>query len=329
MPTYEFTDPRSGLTLEVSGDGVPSEHELDAMFARAQGDNRGGQYVRDAITNIPGDAVAQARGAVDLVRTLAGATGEVGGAIGGRIREMAGIEPGYPAGTPNVDRLAATVPAIIDHYRGYLDPNERALMVRDHPVGLALDVAGATGAARGAVSGGRVAVPAVFHAGRDVIAAHPEAVAAAAGAAEGYATHGWPGAAIGALGLPLSVKAAAKMLAQAVAKGAASDAVPGVVADVPAPKMPTQPTAAAPPASAPAPAAPKPMIPAVIAKPRVRVPAEGVPSDRALAVLVREADRGNGSMTGPMSEAEERAIAEQLHKELAALDMAYRRHIGQ
>ncbi len=75
-----------------------------------------------------------------------------------------------------------------------------------------------------------------------------------------------------------------------------------------------------------APASPA-ALPAVLAKSRIRVPANSVPSDAALNVPVREADRGKGAMTGELSDAAERAIAERLHCDLAALEAAYRPQI--
>jgi hypothetical protein len=61
------------------------------------------------------------------------------------------------------------VPAVVEHFAGYADPDQRALMVREHPVGLALDLEGAAGAARAVGRGAGAAVPGVVAAAKSPV----------------------------------------------------------------------------------------------------------------------------------------------------------------
>lgn len=193
--------------------------QTPAEQARQEATDHPAAYLRDTIANVPKDALDQAKGAVSTLGTLAGATGELGSAIGNRVREMVGLTPHYSAGTPNIDKVESALPAIVQHYAGYLDPNQRALMVRDHPVGLVADIEGAKAGGEGIAAGGR----AVADAAQQTIVDHPDLAAAAAGAAEGYHYGGWRGALIGAVsgyGLPATLRGVVKKVAQAGADAA-------------------------------------------------------------------------------------------------------------
>lgn len=123
----------------------------DAALARQQADQHGTAYLGQTLANVPKDVLQQAEGALHLLKTVVGAGGELGASFGSRVREIFGAEPYYPQGTPNIDELQKAPGAIVQHFADYADPEKRALMVREHPVGLALDVAGAkAGASKGA-----------------------------------------------------------------------------------------------------------------------------------------------------------------------------------
>jgi hypothetical protein len=160
MPKYS-AKLTNGKTITLEGDAQPTDEDFESAAkgagvqllpegktveqyaAREEGDKHGATYLKDTLENIPGDAVEQVKGLADLAGTTARATGELGGSIGGRVRELVGLQPNYPEGTPNIDALAKLPFAIGQHYKDYIDPEKRAQMVRDHPVGLVGDVAGA------------------------------------------------------------------------------------------------------------------------------------------------------------------------------------------
>jgi hypothetical protein len=160
MPKYS-AKLTNGKTITLEGDAQPTDEDFESAAkgagvqllpegktveqyaAREEGDKHGATYLKDTLENIPGDAVEQVKGLGDLASTTAGATSELGRSVGGRMRELVGLHPNYPEGTPNIDALAKLPFAIGQHYKDYLDPEKRAQMVRDHPVGMVGDVAGA------------------------------------------------------------------------------------------------------------------------------------------------------------------------------------------
>lgn len=111
--------------------------------ARTQATERPAEYLQDTAAHIVPDGLAFAKsllsGAWDTTRTLAGAAAEIGDATGNAIRETVGLTPYYhPA--DNVSALAAVPFAVADHYRGYLDGEERARRFRDAPVSTIADL---------------------------------------------------------------------------------------------------------------------------------------------------------------------------------------------
>jgi hypothetical protein len=153
----------------LGGDTPPTEEEARESIkghtpgaeAYRQSQTAGLNYLGEMFGNVPRDLVEQGKGVVDLLKTTAGATGEVGGAIGSRVREILGADPHYSEGTPNLDALAGVVPGIVAHYGEYLDPEKRALQVREHPIGTVLDIAGAIEGPKGAYRGVKAATPGV------------------------------------------------------------------------------------------------------------------------------------------------------------------------
>lgn len=138
---YLSTDPNAGEVV------APTQPQMSAgAAARKQGNERWGEYLAQTLRNIPRDALDQALGAVGLVKTLAGASAELGSDIGNVARETVGLTPYYLKDRPNEDALKAMPGAMLSHFGDYLDPEKRALMVREHPVGLGIDVAAAKGA---------------------------------------------------------------------------------------------------------------------------------------------------------------------------------------
>jgi hypothetical protein len=125
--------------------------ESAGASARKQADDRPGEYLREMVGNAPGslydNATGLVSGAFEGLKTLGRATGEAGQNIGGVAREFVGMEPHYTNGTPEADKIVdfakGIVPATIKHYGEYLDPDKRALKMRDDPFGVVMDVAGA------------------------------------------------------------------------------------------------------------------------------------------------------------------------------------------
>src|SRR3990167_1910531 len=175
--------------------------------ARQQSQERPADYLREMAGNVPGDLWQTGKdvvgGTVGALGTLAGATSEVGSAAGNAMRELVGLEPHY-GGTENIEKVAAFPGQIIDHYKQYLDPEQRALMVRDRPIGVVADVAGVVGAGRGAMSKtdalGKTVSRRPVGVITDVIRKHPQIAAEVAGATVGGMVAGHPGAVAGAAG---------------------------------------------------------------------------------------------------------------------------------
>lgn len=178
----------AGVTL------LPEGKTAEEYAAREQGNKHGLAYAAQTVKNIPGDIIEQTKGFGNMMfSVLPRATAELGGSIGGRVREIAGLEPGYPEGTPNIDALADIPKAVASHYADYFDPEKRALQVREHPVGTFLDLAGP-------IEGARSVTPdAVSRIMRTPITKPNASTVVNTGV--GYATGGLPGAVRGAAGV--------------------------------------------------------------------------------------------------------------------------------
>lgn len=123
-------------------------HDAEAVAARTQGNERWGEYLAQTIRNIPRDVIEQAGGILNLINTAGGAAGELASDIGSVARDVVGLDPQYLTSRPNQDVLKQLPAGLYGHFKDYLDPNERALMVRDHPVGLLMDASMAKGAVK-------------------------------------------------------------------------------------------------------------------------------------------------------------------------------------
>jgi hypothetical protein len=195
------------------------------------------QYAGETAANIPSSAGHQAVGLLDMGQTLARATGEVGQSIGGRLRELAGLNPYYPQGTPNLEALGQVPGAIWDRVTGYLDPETVARRVHDDPVGVGLDV---YGAGEGALSAARAAGPTVSRAVRTAAPyakrAAPYVAGGTAAALSGAGPVGILSGALGGKGLGKLIDVAGDYLgrkppAAPPAGGAAPGAAPAAAAD--------------------------------------------------------------------------------------------------
>jgi hypothetical protein len=241
MPSYKVTDPQSGRTVTLRGDGPPTAAELESIFAnldgaRAQANERPAEYLRETISNIPRDAVRTGKdlvvGAGRTLATLSGAAAEVGSATGNALREVVGLEPHYQ-GTENLQAVGRMVPGVIAHYGGYLDPEERARRVRDNPVATVLDVL-PVGAAT------KAAAPAALR-GVKAAASNPAVRGAVAGAALDLATGGATGGmgTVGGIATGLAKRYIDKKISSGV-DAIAEKAAAGVkVSPKPAPEVPT------------------------------------------------------------------------------------------
>lgn len=150
--------------------GAEAAPPSPAAAARQQATESPAGYLRETIGNVPGDLLEQGRNVVGAVpgmlKTLAGAASEVGQGIGGAIREVVGLDPHYP-NPENLAALGGVIPEVLGHYAKYLDGDERALRVRDNPVGTALDMTGVTALGRAATGGLKAAAPAVVSAAKN------------------------------------------------------------------------------------------------------------------------------------------------------------------
>lgn len=167
------------------------------------------QYLGETAANILPSAWNNVKGLAGLASTAAGATGEVGSAIGSRLRELVGLDPHYTQGTPNLEALGQVPGLIVQRAKDYMDDEGRARIVHDDPVGMGLDmygvIEGAGAGGRLGAQGARAAAPAAravadaTGSGLKTAMAHPLGKAAA-GTALGYALGGKYGALAGALG---------------------------------------------------------------------------------------------------------------------------------
>src|SRR5262245_14312785 len=178
--TFEVDAPTREAALAAIGQRQPSEPAVShgppnqttytgnedperdrASLARLQGDTSYGEYLSQTLGNVIPDLGRQALGVVDLAKLGINSLGDVSQGIAERITGT------NPSEKKNLAQLAQVPGAIVQHYSDYLDPNKRALMVRDQPVGTVLDIAGAMGAAKGGMSAARS------------LAEHPKVTAAA------------------------------------------------------------------------------------------------------------------------------------------------------
>jgi len=185
MPEYEI-HLANGKKLVLEGDQEPTDQDVEdaaqsagvrtllmangtgetaGQSARKQQYERPGEYLREMVSNAPGSLYDNAVGAGEAVinglTTLGRATGEAGQNIGGVAREFVGLDPHYTEGTPERDKIVdfakGIVPATVKHYGEYLDPDKRALKVRDDPFGVVADMAGVVGGGRPVVNAARQA----------------------------------------------------------------------------------------------------------------------------------------------------------------------------
>lgn len=194
MPTYKVRDPESGRVVTLQGDSPPSEAELEGIFgalnnraemkaatpgqnARARANESPLGYLGDAVANVPGDVIRQGKGLVEGIAAL-----------------LRGDVP-----------LSSIPDAVVKHYGGYLDSDERARRVKDEPVGTVLDLLPVGGVLKGAAKAGATAArkaPAMV--AKLPAVAKDAVVGAAKGAAVGAMTGepitgGLIGGAVGAL----------------------------------------------------------------------------------------------------------------------------------
>lgn len=183
--------------------------------ARVQSETAPGKYVREMVSNVPGDLLEQGKGVVTgtfgLLSKLAGATAEGGQNVGAFIRETVGLQPHYVE-AKNARELAAIPGVIWDHYKqNYGDSDQRAMRIRDNPVGAVLDVLPVAGALKGARAGARATVNAAK--------ANPDKAAAVAGGVAGGMISGPGGIVPGAFGAG-AVRRGAQVITDALKKKA-------------------------------------------------------------------------------------------------------------
>lgn len=172
MPKYTY-HLKNGKTMVLEGDTQPSDAEVEALakenkvelalsddeakHEKAQGYLKQpfGMALKDTAKNAVTDAVDTAKGVGNLAfSVLPRATGELGASIGGRVRELVGLDPHYPEGTPNIDTLASIPGAFIDHLKQYGNEDDRAIMMREHPFQVASDLAGVASLGKAAAAAG-------------------------------------------------------------------------------------------------------------------------------------------------------------------------------
>lgn len=151
-------------------------HESGAG-ARQQSEQHPGLYMREAAGNVLPDAWEQGKnlvtGTLDIGKKLFGASQELGAKTGNFFGEMITGHEGMPVKTPNIDALKAMPGAMIDHYGGYLDGDERARRVRDNPVGVVADLIPTVGAAKVLKSGVSAGARSAAEAAASVVKRNP------------------------------------------------------------------------------------------------------------------------------------------------------------